>query len=260
LKLPGGPSPFTNWFVLDVEGQAVARWPQPPQEFLARNFGWRDYYQGARRLGLEGRRVSYVSRPFRSEADNHYRLAISAPIHDARGNWVGIVVGMMATGSTLGSLSLNDIHAQRRTAVLVALRDRSRSEATAPLPDEYIVLLHDGMERGDTTPLGRETTGRLEEARARLPEARGAQLRMPEPWPTVSLAEHEDPLASASGPWLAAFAPVGYTGMGVIVQTRSEAALAPDKALARRLVLWGGLPFLLWEALLAVLLWRSRRL
>jgi len=265
LKPPGRLFSFTHWFVLDVKGRVVARWPQPPQEILGQNFEWRDDFQGAWQLHREGRRASYVSRALRSEADNPYRLAISAPIYDAEDEWGGVIVGMMATGSTLGALGVNDIHAQRRTAVLVALRDRVRGDA--PRLNEYIVLLHDGMYRSDTQPLGQETTRLLEEARARLRKAPGAQLRTLEPWPPVFLAdEHEDPLARDAGPWSAAFAPVGHTGMVVIVQTRSEAALASDKVLSLRRALWVALPFLLGQALLAMLamlallLWRKRRL
>jgi serine/threonine-protein kinase len=256
MKLTGKPSPFNYWFVLDTEGRAMARWPEPPRDFLLRTFGWRDYFQGARRLAVQGQRASYVSRAFKSEADDRYRIAVSAPVYDEQGAWLGVLVGMVETGSTLGSLHLDDSGAARR-AVLVSPRDRSRDEAGAPLPNEYVILTHGDLAPGDTEPLGAETTSRLDELRGRLPSPEGAQLRIPEPFPTSSIDNHHDPLARNQGSWLAGVAPVGYTPIGVIVQTHSASATEANRELGQQLALWGSV-FLVGVALLGLLLWRSR--
>jgi serine/threonine-protein kinase len=108
-------------------------------------------------------------------------------------------------------------------------------------------------------PLQGEPARLLGEARRRLPPARGEQLQLPDPWPTVLSEDHHDVLAGWEESWLAAYVPVGYTGMGVIVQTRTDAATEPDKTLARRLLWWGAVPFVLGEALLFLWLWRSGR-
>ena len=260
LKLPGGESPFDSWFIVDAQGTVLARWPEPPRDFLGKNFAWRDYFEGAKRHALARRPQPYISSAFLSEADDRHRFAISIPLLDAEGAWRGVLVGMVGTGATLGSLRLSDPNeARHRTAVLVAPRDRTRSEAGKPAPGGYIILLHEGLEHGESLPLDGGLAHELDEVRRALPAAEGEQLRMPEPWPTVTITEHRDPLATREGPWLAAFAPVGYTGFVVIVQTPTDAAFAMDKALARRLVLWGGVPFLLGEAVLGLLLWSAWR-
>jgi hypothetical protein len=259
LTFAGDQSPVNYWFILDVQGIAIARWPQPPEDFLGRNYQWRDYFQGARQLVAQGQRAAYISRAFESEADHHHRLAVSAPIFDARGVWQGVIVGMMDTGSTLGSLRLNDAKSGPRRALLVTLQDRFRAEAGQCVEDRYIVLMHDGLKPGVTTRLPPEITRQLNAARRPLPSGRGSQLWSPDHWPTAFLDDYRDPLARGEDPWLAAFAQVGYTGVGVIVQTHEEAAAALDKALARRLVLWGGVPFVVGELLFGLLLWRPLR-
>ncbi len=261
LKLPGGAPPFDSWLLLDRQGAVLARWPDPPQEYLQKKFAWRDYFRGAKQRAFEGRTLPYISRAFRSEVDEKsYRFAISAPVLGPGGEWQGVLLALPGTGSTLGSLRLNDPdEARRRTAVLVAPRDRTRDEAEEPMPQGYVVLLHDALGHGDSLPLDDATTRRLDAARPTQSRPDSDQLRMPEPWPSVSATDHRDPLAQEEDIWLAAFAPVGYTGFVVIVETRADAAFATDKALARRLALWGGVPFVLGEALLGLLLWSSWR-
>jgi serine/threonine-protein kinase len=254
LRQPGGASPFDSWFLLDGKGTVLARWPEPPPGFVGRDFAWRDYFEGARKLATQGRRGSYVSHAFLSELDEHYRFAISAPVYGVDGRWLGVIVGMVGTGSALGSLRLNEVNASRRSAVLVAPRDSSRGEAEAPLAERYTVLLHDALEHGASRTLDEGTARQLDVLQAGLSPSGGEQLRLLDPWPTLSHEDHRDPLTAYEGPWLAAFAPVGYTGFSVIVQTRPDAVSAPDKALGRRLLWWGGVPFLLGEALLGLLL------
>jgi serine/threonine-protein kinase len=256
LKRPGGPSPFETWFILDARGVVMARWPEPPPGFLTKNFAWRDYFQGAARLGSRGAHGSYVSRAFQSEANGHYRVAISAPVFGLDGRWLGVITGMLGTGQALGSLRLSDMSVGRRGAVLAALRDRSREEPEGA-PEEYVVLMHDSLQDGAAVPVEGEPAQMLSEARRRLPALEGEQLQMPDPWPTVLSEHHHDALSGRDETWLAAYAPVGYTGLGVIVQTRTDAATEPDKTLARRLLWWGAVPFLLGEALLFLWLWRS---
>ncbi|MBN1206598.1 MAG: serine/threonine protein kinase [Myxococcaceae bacterium] len=267
-ELADDPAPFDYWFILDRQGTAVARWPSPPEDFLGRSFEFRDYFQGARRLASQRRHEAYVSRGFASEADKKHRIAVSAPVYDAQGAWRGVIVGMLDTGSSLGSLRLNDTnatdtHAAQRTAMLVTLKDRSRAESQQLthqcLSHPYIVLLHDGLEPGSTTELDWETTRQLHEARGQLAQVGGTQLQILSPQSIVSLDGYRDPLSEHQGSWVAAFAPVGYTGIGVIVQTPSDAVTALDKALGLRLALWGGAPFVLGALLLGLLLWRSRR-
>jgi serine/threonine-protein kinase len=259
LRLPDGESPFDSWLLLDTQGAPLARCPDAPPGYFWKTFEWRDYFRGAKQRAFEGRTLPYVSRAFRSEADETYRFAISAPVLAPTGEWLGVLLGLPGTGSTLGSLRLNDPDAHHRTAILVAPRDRTRDEAAGPLPQDYIVLLHDALGHGESLPLDADTARRLDATRYSQPRPDSDQLRMPDPWPTVTAADHRDPLSKEEGPWLAAFAPVGFTDFVVIVETRADDAVETDKALARRLALWGGVPFLLGEALLGLLLWSSWR-
>ena len=56
------------------------------------------------------------------------------------------------------------------------------------------------------------------------------QLRWLDPAPITDDA-HRDPVRGYEGRWLAGFAPVGDTGFVVIVQTRYDAAVAPNARL-----------------------------
>lgn len=55
-----------------------------------------------------------------------------------------------------------------------------------------------------------------------------------------------------SGRWLAGFAPIGNTGFVAIVETPRDAAAAPNQTLARQLLYWGVLPFMVGTALVAI--------
>jgi serine/threonine-protein kinase len=261
LKRPGGVSPFDSWLLLGPEGNVLARSPgDAPKEYYTKLFDWRDYFKGAEQRAAEGQ-TPYISRAFLSEVDgNSNRFAISAPVLGPDGKLLAVLLALPGTGSALGTFQLKGRdEAHHRTAVLVAPRDRTREESKGPMPEDYLVLLHDALQHGDSQPLDDETTRILKKLHQRVPPVEGAQLRMLDPWPVETETHYRDPLAKDEGSWLAAFAPVGHTGFTVIVETRADAAVATDKALARRLMLWWGLPFLLGEALLGLLLWSSWR-
>jgi serine/threonine-protein kinase len=257
LKRPRGAPPFDSWLLLDTKGRPLARWPIPSDDYLKKEFGWRDYFLVTEQRALEGPVLSYISRAFVSEVDGKsYRFAIAAPVLGPQGEWLAVLLALPGTGSTLGALHLNNPDgAPHRTAMLVAPRDRNRDEAGGPLPEDYIVLLHDALEHGDSRLLDAETTRQLNRMRHALPSVEGDQLRIPESWPDETATQYRDPLAKdEERSWLAAFAPVGHTGFAVIVETRADMALAGDKVLAQRLMRWGVL-FLLGEVLLGLLLW-----
>ena len=255
LKLPRGASPFDNWLLLDTQGGVLARWPEPSEDFKKKKFPSRDYFLGAKWRASKSWTRPYVSRAFQSEADRGYRFAISAPVLGPGGEWLGVLIAMPGTGSTLGSLHLNEPdEARRRSALLVAPQDRKLAEVDSPLPTDYIVLLHDKLGHGDSRSLAQGMVHWLEAARPSQFRPDREQLRGPEPWPAMSATNHQDSLVQEQRPWLAAFAPVGDTGFVVIVETDAGEVLEQDRTLARRLALWGGV-FLLGEALMGLLLW-----
>jgi hypothetical protein len=75
-------------------------------------------------------------------------------------------------------------------------------------------------------------------------------------------AAHVDPVPGYGGRWLAAATPVGETPFAVIVQTRYEAAIAPNLHLASRLAVAGAVALsfaVVVTTALFVALRRSRR-
>ncbi len=215
---------FDSISLFDRSGTAVARAPFAPPGYLGSDYSWRDYFAGARRLGERGHRTGYVSRGFSSEADGVYRFAVAAPVHDGDA-WGGVLMAAIGTNSALGRMRLDDERDHRRTAVLVAPRDRSR--ATPDGAGEYVVILHGGLTHGAEVAAA---SPRLREVA--VPRTERNQLRWIDPGPITDDA-YRDPVAGFEGRWLAGFAPVGDTGFVVIVQTRHDAAIEPSTWLWR---------------------------
>jgi eukaryotic-like serine/threonine-protein kinase len=259
LRGSGEPPPFENWFIQDTQGVVKARWPHPPGYALGRDYSWRDYFLGAAALGRAGHHTVYISRSgFESEVDGRYRLAISAPLFGEDKQWLGVLVVMMGTGSSLGSLRLDDPDSESCT-VIVAPRDRSRQELLDVPPHEYVVLFHEALERGKAATLDDLAASRVREVLLKAPRQGERQLKLLKQWASMAYDNHRDPVMGNAGPWLAGFAPVGSTGLVVIVETRDAATTAPLRTLARRLAVWGGLPFLLGASFISLTLWLAWR-
>lgn len=138
--------PFEGWFLLDADGTMVGRAPDYMRPTVGRNYAFRDYYTGALANDRRGVRRAYVSRVFRSEGEDGYEIAISAVLHDEAGRRIGLIVAGLLTGSTLGSLRLQDVNEQGFTVSILAPhgpeRDPSASDG-APL-----FILHRDLGRG----------------------------------------------------------------------------------------------------------------
>jgi hypothetical protein len=136
-------------------------------------------------------------------------------------------------------------------AVVVAPQDRSRSSTDEE--GTYLVILHEGLPHGAGVVID---SPRLRELRA--PRAEREQLRWIDPEPIID-DNHRDPVRGYEGRWLAGFAPIGDTGFVVIVQTRYDAAVAPNARLSRRLA-WGmSIALVAWIALCIAGGWLVRR-
>jgi conflict system STAND superfamily ATPase/CHAT domain-containing protein len=217
---------------------------------VGKDYAWRDYFRGARRLGEAGLRAGYISRALRSESEDIWVFGIAAPVYD-EGTWIGVLLTTVGTDAALGRHRLDRVTDDGPMAVIVAPRDRSR--ATAEGEGDYVVILHDGLTHGAGIAVD---SPRLRELRATRTERN--QLRWIDPDPITDEA-HRDPVPGFEGRWLAGFAPVGDTGFVVIVQTRYDAALKP---LSRRLVWRGSAVILAWLAACGTFLWvvvRRRR-
>ncbi len=162
---------------------------------------------------------------------------------------------MLTTNRHFGALELSD---DRRIAVLAVRRDRDLP--TDPLPDEHILLMHDGVTQGEGLVVESAALRRLTARRdaAKIPPQ--DQLHLP-PSDWVETEDDDmDLLAEPDstgkrGPWLAGVAPVGHTELAVIVQTRVEDATALDRSPFRVLAAWsiGGAVLLIGG-----LLWATR--
>jgi hypothetical protein len=221
----GGESPFESWAIMDASGKMLARAPAKP-ELLGRRYTYRDYYKGLfRGLAQPDHGFAYVSRLFKSEADERYRFGISALVRDGD-EVAGIVLATIPTGSTLGSLRLQD---EQRTAVLVGRWDTNRPDGSNE-PDRNFVLIHPAYpERG------------AEPVEVQLPEGNRND-------------NYADPLVS--GRWLAGFAPVGSTDFSVIVQQKYDDAIGPVQTLAGTLA-WRGWIALCFGVILLGAMWYS---
>jgi len=254
LRLPDGTSPFTVWLVLDRHGVVRGRWPRSDALVLGQSHAWRDYFVGAERAARAKTTTAYVSRGFESVVDGQHLFAISAPILDASGEWLGVVVAMSRTGPTLGSLRLDAPDEHEPHVVLVAPKDAPRGGSIPLLESDLMVMVHPRLSPGQTRLLDTPTTQRVREALRLAPRPGLENPQFPTRDQVVRSDTHVDALAPDEGPWLAAYVPVGSTHYVVIVQTRDDALLAPTRTLLGRLALWSGLPALAGGGLLTLLL------
>jgi hypothetical protein len=223
----------------DVLGLAVARWPAPPEGYVGRDFAWRDYFAGTVTLG--GR--VHVSRAFRSEVDDRLKFAVSVPVRGADGDIVGVLGAHFGTDSVLGPLNLGTSGDADRTAALVGPRDRDRDGGSQT---EYVFLVHDGLQHGRPIAFDLDALGDIAE--------RGVdELKLPDPQRVAVQEDYRDPVPGFEGRWLAGLAPVGDTGLVIVVQTRHGPA-----RIFERVALLFGLPVGLGALLIGALRWRKR--
>jgi serine/threonine-protein kinase len=235
---PSGRPAFHSWHVIDAKGILRADYPRQRVDVVGKDFSNRDYYEGAlAHAGATGLAAVHVSRVYQSENDSLYKITLSCRVRaDAEPGsaTLGVVCATIPATSTLGAVRLADANLK---AVLVGRRDPKppRGPAPAPLPVEYLIVIHPGYEEH---PQGNQNIA------VPVPEA---QLRMiPQPGPGSEFrlprllqdfkaqdamnAAYADPVGELQpeaygGRWLAGFAPVGNTELLVIVQQRDDAAV-----------------------------------
>jgi len=221
------PPRFDSMMVSDTRGRALARAGRSDHDVTGLLFDWRDYFVGSARLGRAGLRRVHFGRAYRSKADGTVRFSLSTPLYDAAGAWCGVLEAAVGTATALGDLALIDPAEQGRVAVLVALRDRD--EPDDPLPDDWLVLLHEGVAHGSWHRMANRG-GLAELAAARAAAGAGERPGFP-----VPDDDHRDPVPGFEGRWLAGMAPVGSTPFAMVVQTRYDTAVAATQRLAGRL-------------------------
>jgi hypothetical protein len=178
----------------------------------------------------------YVGRPHRSEGDGKVRLPIATPVFasskDGRPLHLGYLMATLGTDSTIASLTFSDPNDPQRIGALLALRDRDRNEAEQPLPKQFRVLIHEGLEHGSTSDIAApELAAISREIEAEDAEERH-QFRL-QSGATLGSDDHHDPVPHFEGRWLAGFSRVGETDYVVVIQTRYEAIDIVKRCLLR---------------------------
>jgi eukaryotic-like serine/threonine-protein kinase len=239
----GQQAPFTNWFILDAQGRALARAPVL-NGFLGKDYGFRDYFQGA--VDKQTGRV-HISRVYFSENDKHYKFAISAPVRrkGPEQPTLGVVVATVASDSNFGIDYLND---RRRSALLVGPLDPERGAEGAldhgPRPN--VIFVHPSYERpgARAVPIDNEAL-------------RSVQSDRPPGGPLVTkgpdhaVADDDtflDPIRG--GQWLAALTPVADSQFVVVVVQRDDEATRFEGGLAGQLTFWAGIALTLGVVLM----------
>ncbi|MET0339860.1 MAG: serine/threonine protein kinase [Polyangiales bacterium] len=253
---------FDSVVLLSRDGRSLARAPRTPYSYFERNFDFRDYFLGALRHAEEGRASAYVSGAFRSQANDVFKFALAAPIRDAKGEPLGVLMGSLTAADTLGELPMRDATYGEHIAVMLGPRDRESPDEPPPDPAASLsVVCHPAFEdsrlRAHEYRLPADELASLREMLARARS--GPQLAHADVDP-VLLPEHHDTLPGHEGRWLAAAAPVGGTGYVVLVQERWASTERVRGNLLRALSLRAGLPLVTVLALIGVLaVWATLR-
>ena len=256
----GRPSPFTSCFILNRNGVMVARVRpgQPnPDDLSEDSFRWRDYFQGAERhMGQRDVTSIHISSVYRGKSDDLYKFAISAPIWEHQGKFLGVIATSVTTDATMGLVHVTD---PSRVWALIAPKDvvDSAEVDRENHLGEYVILFHPAYRPG--VPAIEYPDMGLIARRVKRDHTRELDL------PDSSLVlppdgDYSDPVSSTiedyEGRWIAGFAPVGNTGLTLIVQQRFEKVVGLDPSVLWNLAFWSALISFLAIAIVGMVLWR----
>jgi hypothetical protein len=241
-------------YALAADGVLRARTPKPQvSHYDVLNYGFRDYFLTQLRLVAAGRPDVYISRAFRSVGDRSLVLGFSAPLFDPAGKHVGVVCAAVKARATFGAVQMNC--AGNGDCMTALLGPRDREAAGQALPDAISVLaapgLADGEEKNLDPSLMRRVCGHL----SCVPSDHD-QFSRPNTAPLV-IDGYRDPISHVSA--IAAFAPVGQTGLIVVVATPDSAVRALTTQMTGRVKEFLWVPLLLGGLLFGALIARSRR-
>jgi predicted Ser/Thr protein kinase len=252
------PIPFKTCYIINRHGIMVAHAPRA-DNLIGGDFSWRNHFRGARALGAKGADGSvYISRVYRGRSDNFYKFAMSAPILDAKKNFLGVIATSVITDASMGLVFL---HEDKRKVALIAPTDTDNPEiALASGTDNYVVLYHPGYRKGvDPVEFPYIKKIGLKPAPVDDPQFQLSDSKL-----QISPDDNYlDPVSSVAkeyaGRWIAGFAPVGNTGFVVVVQQRFADAVSLESSTLWNLALWSALASLVAVAILAMALWRWAR-
>lgn len=253
---------FQDCFVLDEHGHEVADYRiEGKYQKTPGDLSWRDYFQGAKEHIALGKQTKapmasdygnsvHIGKVYRSKTDSLSKLPISAPILDHNGKFLGVICIGVRNGDQLGLVIPQD---QRQEVALIAPKDIDSQTETRR--EKTVILFHREYEPGEdpaTTQSPIPQTTQPNHAN---------ELNDSEQQPLPSREDYVDPVGSVHdrfrGRWIAGFAPVGNTGIVVIVQQHYEEAMREDPS-TRYLRVWAFVVLLLCVIALPVWLWLWR--
>ena len=232
---------FHSVYLTSLDGRLLARWPQTGSTVLGKNYSFRDYFVGASQLGQHGVHGAFLGPAYRAESNGLLQFALSAPVFDDAGAYIGVVVASQTADSAIGQVRLQDARASGRVVALLGPRGRDRIDSLAPAPASFDFVVHPRLQYGHEVRV-------REPVRSSLERAFGADITPGDQFsmrwvPPLLVSDYRDPLLEPGTESLAAFVPVGRTGYAVVVETSKDAVLRDGRALLSKLAWRAGVPF-----------------
>lgn len=244
---------FDNLAVFALDGTLRARNPRPMIAYTSINFAYRDYFRTLEQLAELGPGAAphaYVSRVFYSRTDRSLHIGFAAPIFDGDGHPIGVLLGTTLARSTFGAVQMNCTGDGDCMTALLGSRDRDGP--SEQLPDTVNILAEPGLSDGQDRVLDRATSRRICAALDCTPRLR-SQFSLPSRAQALILDDYEDPVAHTRS--IAALAPVGGTGLVVLVATPDSAAEALKRRMIDRMKGFLWIPIVPGLLLLIALVW-----
>jgi hypothetical protein len=253
---------FDNVFLFSADGRFQARSPLPKRYLGRENFLFRDYHRCARELAAlllaQGGPVNAipvcVSRVFRSSTDAHLKFSLAAPlIHDRK--LVGVATGSIQARDRFGGLEMRCGPGQCTTA-LIGPRDRDDEQST--VPNTLVVFAHPSLKRPWVNPSDHRDERRLDPVTVtRICEHLRCAADLENPFADpehgpIVLDALEEPVTRQRS--VVALAPVGRTGLIVMVATPDAALDEIELGLRWRAWMYVWIPLLVGMGLLASVL------
>jgi hypothetical protein len=241
--------PFDMITVFTPAGDLLARFPKPTIErypFL--NYAFRDYFAGQANLDPRAHEEVYISRAFFSTGDRKLQFGFAAPVYDATGRQVAVIMAGVSARSTFGSVRMDP--GSGMTALLGA---RDRDDASQPIPQRLSVLAAPGLDVGSDTLVDEQSSQQLCRSLHCEPEQhQQLQLRSGD----QPVLYESFPHPTTQEPAVSAFAAVGRTGLIVQVSTPHSFLAGVQASMRARVLSW---TVLSCAALLALAWWLSSR-
>jgi len=239
---------FHSVYLTSVDGRLLSQWPQADTVVVGKNYAFREYFVGASQLGEHGVHGAFLGPAYRAESNGLLQFAVSAPVFDDAGAYVGVVVASQTADSAIGQVRLQDASDSGRVVALLGPRGRDRVDSATPQRQSFDFIVHPRLQYGHEV-LVQESIRRSLERAFGSDITPGDQFSMR--WaPPLLVPDYRDPLLEPGTESLAAFVPVGRTGYAVVVETSKAAVLRDGRALLNKLAWRAGAPFVAGSMLL----------